>query len=399
MSEQLALLQLKKDEDRRLRAGHLWIYSNEVDTKKTPLSAFSAGQCVSVVSHQGKPLGSAYINPHSLICARIYSHRANQYFDQQLITHRLQQALQLRELLYKEPFYRLCYGESDFLPGIVIDRFGDYLVMQLNTVGAEAARSEIIAALQSVVQPRGILLRNDSGARELEGLESHIEVAAGDMPEAIEIVENNTHLMINPYTSQKTGWYYDHRDNRKRLQHYATGKRVLDVFSYVGAWGIEALQAGAAQVVCVDASQTALQQAQHNASLNAVQERLQIRAGDAFEALTQLRDAGERFDIVVVDPPAFVKRRKDLHAGLRAYAQINQLALQLLQHNGLLVSASCSYHVSADMLLAEIRNATKPLPYRLQIIEQGHQGPDHPVHPAMPETAYIKAFFCRVVSE
>lgn len=399
MTNQLALLQLKKDEDRRLRAGHLWIYSNEVDTHKTPLTALNPGQCVTVISQQGNPLGSAYVNPHSLISARVYSHRANQPFDQSLIEHRLQQALQLRDAIYPHPFYRLCYGESDFLPGVVIDRFADYLVVQLNTAGAESARADITAALQSLLQPRGILLRNDSGARELEGLNSNIEVAAGDIPEAIKVIENDTQFIINPYTSQKTGWYYDHRANRKRLQHYAKDKRVLDVFSYVGAWGIEALQAGAKQVTCVDASQSALQQAQQNAALNHVQDRLQIRAGDAFEVLKQLRDAGEKFDIVVVDPPAFVKRRKDLRAGLRAYAQINQLAMQLLQHNGLLISASCSYHVSAEMLLAEIRTAAKSLPYRLQVIEQGHQGPDHPLHPSMQETAYIKAFFCRIVSE
>jgi len=399
MSDRLALLQLKKDEDRRLRAGHLWIYSNEVDTGKTPLNRFTPGQSVSVISQQGKPLGCAYVNPNSLICARLYSHHAQQPFDQALILHRLQQALQLRDAIYAQPYYRLCYGESDFLPGVVIDRYGDYLVMQLNTAGADKARADIIAALQTLLQPRGILLRNDSGARELEGLRSEIEIAAGEVPEDILLVENDTHFSINPYTGQKTGWYFDHRENRRRLQQYAGGKRVLDVFSYVGAWGIEALQAGARQVICVDASQAALEIATRNATLNQLSDRLGTHAGDAFETLKQLRDDGERFDIVVVDPPAFVKRRKDLKAGLRAYMQINQLAIQLLNHNGLLISASCSYHVSSDDLLAEIRNAAKPLPCRLQIIEQGHQGPDHPRHPAMPETAYIKAFFCRVINE
>ena len=399
MPKSQSLLQLKKNEERRLRAGHLWIYSNEVDTNKTPLSGFSAGDCVTVISAQGKPLGSAYVNPHSLISARLYSHRAEQAFDQALIAHRLQQALQLREAVYPLPYYRLCYGESDFLPGIVIDRFDHYCVMQLNTAGAEAIRTAIVAALKNLLQPRGILLRNDSGARELEGLESVIEVIDGEVPEAITIYENDTQFLINPYSGQKTGWYYDHRENRKLVQHYARNKRLLDVFSYVGAWSIEALQAGAREVMCVDASQPALQQAQANAALNQVQDRLHIRTGDAFDVLQQLQRDGERFDIVVVDPPAFVKRRKDLQAGLRAYAQANRLAMQLLHNNGLLVSASCSYHVSADMLLAEIRNAAKHLPLRVQIIAQGHQAPDHPIHPAMPETAYIKAFFCRVVSE
>lgn len=397
MQDPLPRLRLKKAEDKRLRAGHLWIYSNEVDTRATPLKSFVAGQCVTLENMQGKPLASAYVNPNSLICARVYSRRPDQVLDQTLITQRLQQALTWRLRIYDKPFYRLCYGESDFLPGVVIDRFGDYCVVQLTTAGAEACKQQIVAAVQALVSAHGVVLRNDSAARELEGLSAYTEVAYGDVPEEVLIEENQTGFYVLPLSGQKTGWFYDHRSNRRLLQEYAKGKRVLDVFSYSGAWGMAALNAGAAQAVFVDASATALDYVRQHAQLNGFGDRASTHKGDAFEVLTQLQQAGERFDIVVVDPPAFVKRRKDLAAGLRAYYEINRLALALLVPDGLLVSASCSYHVSADDLLNAVRKAGLHSAWDLQVIAQGHQGPDHPVHPAMPETRYIKACFSRVL--
>lgn len=394
----LPRLRLKKGEDKRLRAGHLWIYSNEIDTRITPLKSFAPGQCVTLENPQGKPLASAYVNPNSLICARVYSRQPDQALDQMLITQRLQQALAWRMRSYAKPFYRLCYGESDFLPGVVVDRFGDYCVVQLTTAGAEACKQQIVAAVQALVSARGVVLRNDSAARELEGLPVYTEVAYGDVPEEILIEENQTGFYALPLGGQKTGWFYDHRNNRRLLQEYAKGKRVLDVFSYSGAWGITALNAGAAQAAFVDASAKALDYVTQHAQLNGFSDRTTTHKGDAFAVLTQLQQVGERFDIVVVDPPAFVKRRKDLAAGLRAYYEINRLALALLVPDGLLVSASCSYHVTAEDLLNAVRKAGLHSPWDLQLIAQGHQGPDHPVHPAMPETRYIKACFCRVLT-
>ncbi len=395
---QLPRLRLKKGEDKRLHAGHLWIYSNEVETKVTSLKQFAPGECVNLENSQGKSLASAYVNPNSLICARVYSRHPDQQLDQNLIMQRLQQALAWRTRCYDKPFYRLCYGESDFLPGVVIDRYGDYCVVQLTTAGAERCKPIINEVLMELLSPTGILLRNDSGARELEGLPAYSEVLYGSVPDEILIEENNTGFYALPHTGQKTGWFYDHRSNRKLLQEFAKGKQVLDVFSYSGAWGIAALNAGAEQATFVDASATALDYVTQHARLNGYSERIATHKGDAFDVLANLQNADSYYDIVVVDPPAFVKRRKDLAAGLRAYYEINRLALSLLKPDGILISASCSYHVSADDLLNAVRKAAIHSPYDLQVIAQGHQAPDHPVHPAMPETRYIKAFFCRVLA-
>lgn len=343
-------------------------------------------------------MASAYVNPQSLICARIYSHTPDCSLGLSLIAQRLQQALAWRDRVYDKPFYRLCYGESDFLPGIVIDRYGSVCVVQLTTAGAEAVKPAIIDALRSLIGDVSIVLRNDNSAREPEGLADYTEVVTGNVPPEVLIEENHTGFYALPLSGQKTGWFYDHRVNRELLQGYTTDQRVLDVFSYTGAWGIAALQAGARQAEFVDASSTALDYVRQHAHLNGFTDRIATHKGDAFAVLEGLREAQTVFDIVVVDPPAFVKRRKDKVAGLRAYYEINRLALGLIAPGGLLVSASCSFHVSAEELLNEVRKAAIKSSWDLQVIAQGSQAPDHPVHPAMPETRYLKAFFSRVLA-
>jgi 23S rRNA (cytosine1962-C5)-methyltransferase len=389
-------LRLKKGEDRRLRAGHRWIYSNEVDVKATPLTAFQAGDVVRIEDARGKPLGMATVNPATLICARLYSRRAGEALDQAFLTRRLKQALALRELAFDTPFYRLVYGESDALPGLVVDRFEHVLVVQITTAGMERVREPLLDALDSLLSPAVIHLRNDSPAREQEGLARYVETVVGHLPERVQVVENGTRFEAPLLGGQKTGWYYDHRLNRLRLQNYAAGKRVLDVFSYIGAWGVEALTAGAREVVCVDSSAIFLEFAVENARLNGHPDQLAIRHGDGFEVLKALHRQGEKFDVVVLDPPAFIKRRKDLKEGSIAYQRINRLALDVLHPGGLLVSASCSWHLRREQLLDTLRKVGGMSGRPLQILEQGHQGPDHPVHPAMPETDYLKAFFARV---
>ncbi|MDX1823995.1 MAG: class I SAM-dependent rRNA methyltransferase [Thiohalomonadales bacterium] len=389
-------LRLKKHEDRRLRTGHAWVYSNEVDVKQTPLADFEPGDVVQIQDARGKTLGMAYVNPATLICARLYSRRLNQPLDQAFFIKRLRQALALRELVFSRPFYRLVYGESDGLPGLVVDRFDSVLVVQITTAGMEQIRDSIVDALETVLQPAVILLRNDSPARELEGLASYTETVLGHLPERVDLEENGTRFQAPLAGGQKTGWYYDHRLNRQRLQAYVKNRQVLDVFSYIGAWGVQALQAGANRVTCVDGSETFLRIAQDNAALNGHADALTTLTGDAFEILKELREQGEHYDVVVLDPPAFIKRRKDIKKGSVAYQRINQLAMQLLHPGGLLVSASCSWHFRRSELLESMRKAAAISGQSLQIMEQGHQGPDHPVHPAMRETDYLKAYFARV---
>jgi 23S rRNA (cytosine1962-C5)-methyltransferase len=389
-------LYLKKNEERRLRAGHLWVFSNEVDVNRSPLTAFEPGATVEIRDSAGGVVGTGYVNPRSLICARLVSRDPAQVLGRDLLVRRIRRALTLRGTLFQAPFYRLVYGESDGLPGLVVDRFGGVLVVQLTTAGMEAVRDDVVGALQEVLSPDGILLRNDTSGRALEGLESYVETAAGSVPEEVEITENATRFLVPLLAGQKTGWFYDHRLNRERLQRYVPGRRVLDVFSYIGGWGVQAAVAGAAHVLCVDASAAALDGVRRNAELNGVGERVETLAADAFDALRRLREARERYDVVVLDPPAFIKRKKDAKAGEQAYRRINQLAMQLLAPDGLLVSASCSYHLPREALRDAMLRASRAEGRDLQILEQGHQAPDHPVHPAIPETEYLKAFFGRV---
>ena len=394
---EFAPLRLRKDEDRRLRAGHLWVYSNEVDIAATPLREFQPGQPVAIQASNGKFLGTGYINPNVLLCARLVSRDPDHPLSPSLLVHRLNVALSLRERLYAKPFYRLVYGEGDGLPGLIVDRYGDLCVAQITTAGMERLKDDILAALQKVVKPAAVLWRNDSPVRELEGLERAVADAAGVVPDAVEIEEDGLRFRVAPRTGQKTGWFYDQRDNRARLDRYVQGRRVLDVFSYTGAWGIRAAARGARDVLCVDSSAAALDQVAVNAALNGVGDRVQTRQGDAFVVLKALREARERFDVVIVDPPAFIKRRKDFKEGALAYRRLNEMAMQVLDRDGILVSCSCSQLLARETLAQTLLQGARHLDRNLVILEQGRQGPDHPVHPAIPETDYLKVILARVL--
>ncbi len=393
----LAPLKLKRGEERRLRAGHLWIYSNEIDVAATPLSTFEAGEQVEVQSASGKVIGNGYVNPNTLIAARLVSRDGRYRLDQSLITHRLKVALSIRERLFTKPYYRLVHGESDGLPGLVVDRFGDVLSVQITTAGMEQVRVAVIAALEKVVKPSAILFKNDTPARKVERLEQQVESVLGEVPEMVVLEENGVRFEAPLLKGQKTGWYYDHRISRERLQHYVAGLRVLDLFSYIGGWGVQAATAGANEVICVDASETFLEQVHQNAALNGVTDRVATLQGDAFDALKELRSAREQFDLIIVDPPAFIKRKKDQKSGLQGYRRINELAMRLLSRDGILVSASCSHHLQRDQLKSLLLASSRHIDRNLALLEEGHQGPDHPVHPAIPETEYIKTFFGRVL--
>ena len=392
----LAALRLKKNEERRIRAGHLWVYSNEVDTAATPLKSFEPGQQVQLLAHNGKSLGNAYINPNSLICARLVSRDPQYVLDRSLLVHRLKVALSLRERLFDKPYYRLVYSETDQLPGLVIDRYNDICVVQITTAGMEAVKEQVLEAVHKVLRPAGIVLRADSAVRKLEGLESYRE-DIGSVPEQVTVEEHGLSFSVSLQQGQKTGWFYDQRMNRARLGNYVSGKRVLDVFSYVGAWGLQAAAAGASEVFCVDASAAAIDRIQANAAINGLADTVATLQGDAFEALSQLRANQEKFDVVVLDPPAFIKRRKDTKAGEQAYHRLNQLGMQVLSKDGILVTSSCSQHLSEMQFRKILLQSSRHLDRSLQILERGHQAPDHPVHPAIPETDYLKALFCRVL--
>ena len=391
------VLRLAKNQDRRLRAGHVWVYSNEVDNEATPLKGFEAGETVNIENAQGNWLGLGYVNPNSLICARLVTRSRDFHLDGSLLVHRIKVALALRERLYMQPYYRLLFGEADGVPGVVVDRYGDHLAVQITTAGMEAQREALVAALVKVLKPTGIILRNDTSVRELEGLTRYIELAHGSVPETVAIEEEGCRFDVSPGQGQKTGWFYDQAANRGQLVRYVGGRRVLDVCSYIGAWAVRAAKAGASAVTAVDVSAQALEQVVHNASLNGVGERIQTVRGDAFQVLRELRAQRERFDVVVLDPPAFIKRRKDLKEGTLAYRRLNEAALGLLERDGVLVTASCSFHMQRDEFLRTVQQAARHGDRSLQLLQQGQQSPDHPIHPAIPETAYLKAFYLRVL--
>lgn len=389
---------LKKNEDKRLRQGHAWVFSNEVDAVRSGLEQFQPGDLVVVNDSAGKPLGVAYVNPHALICARLLSRKPNTKIGEKFFKERLGQALQWRERLFDKPYYRLVFAESDGLPGLVIDRFGSVLSVQITTAGMEKHKALLVNVLTDLLAPSAILLKNDNSQRQIENLPLEPELVYGELPERMIIEENDARFMINIAEGQKTGWFYDHRNNRAQFARWSHGLKVLDLFSYAGAWGIPSALAGAEFVTCVDSSDAALSLAAESAALNGVQHKMQFVRSDVFEFLKQAREQNQHFDAVVLDPPALIKRKKDFKAGYEAYRRLNHLALQVLSNNGLLVSASCSHHLSRDNLHEILRSSARHIDRHLVILASGGQGPDHPVHPALPESEYLKSFVCSVSS-
>ena len=397
MPEPTPILRLRKNEDRRLKAGHDWIYANEVDTGETPVKDLPAGAAALVQDARGKSLGRALLSPHSLIVGRLYSRDPEQEPSRSFFKKRIEQALALRETLFSEPGYRLIHGEADGLPGLVVDRYRDTLVMQAGTAGMEARLDTVASALDAVINPANIVVRNEAGVRELEALPLYTKTLKGEVPEEVHLHENGGHFVAPLREGQKTGWFFDHRAARARMAPLAKGARVLDVFAYCGGWGVQAALAGAREVTGVDSSGLALDFMHRNAELNGVGDRLRTLEGDAVAAMKELIADGEKFDLVILDPPAFIKRRKDFKNGLAGYHAINELAVRLVKPGGYLVSASCSMHLPADKLLDVVRASARHIDRALQVIGQEGQGPDHPIQPAMPETAYLKSWFTRLL--
>lgn len=389
-------LQLKRGEERRIRAGHLWVFSNEVDVAQTPLTAFSPGDPCRIVDYTGKLLGSGYVNPGTLIAARLLD-RDGHALDRSLFVHRLNVALSLRQRRYPEPYYRLLFGESDGVPGLTVERFGDVVVAQSTTAGMERLREEVQHAIDKVLAPRATVWKNDSSARTLEGLTDCVDTVGELGADPLLVREGGLDFAIDVATGQKTGWFFDQQANRDRLAPYVHGRSVLDMFSYVGAWGLRAAAFGASEVTCVDASASAVQQITANAARNGLDGKVTAQRADAFDFLKAARAERRHFDVVILDPPAFVKRKKDFKEGALAYRRLTEAAMQVLARDGVLVLCSCSHHMPRAALVEAIQGAARHIDRFVQILEPLAQGPDHPVHPAIPETEYLKGFLCRVV--
>jgi len=344
----------------------------------------------------GAVLGSAYMEPQSLICARLFAPGEQRPLDERLFRERLDAALAGREAAFDRPFYRLVYGDSDTLPGVVIDRFGDYLVVQFNNEGIERHRAGLLAALVAQLQPRGILLRGDSRSRREQGLPGGAEVVHGEVPQQVALEENGVHFLAPVHAGQKTGWFYDHRMSRARLAAWVAGKSVLDVYSYIGGWGIQAAAFGAAQVCCLDSSAAALEGVLANAPLNGLQDRVTTLRGSAPETMADLHARGSRFDVVILDPPKFAHSQQQVDRAARAYKDINLLGMHLLRPGGVLAAFSCSGLVSADLFQKILFGASVDAGRTVQVIERLSQGPDHPLLLSFPEGDYLKGLVCRV---
>ena len=360
------------------------------------VKALPAGTVVRVLADDGRALGTALFNPHSLISARLVDREPEAVIDRAFLAARLARALALRERLIDVPHYRLVHAEADGLPGTVVDRFGDVAVVQINTAGMERLTDEFLAALDEVLEPRAVLLKNDGPSRQLEGLDSYVRPAKGSLDGPIEVLENGVRFLADPREGQKTGWFYDQRDNRAAVARLADGARVLDLYSYAGGFAVQAAMAGAAEVVAIDRSQPALDLATRAAELNGVSRRCRFRRGEAFDELQRLGDAGERFEIVIADPPAFIKSKKDLHQGARAYRKLARLAAALVAPGGFLFLASCSHHIDAAAFADEVRHGLAAANRSGRVLLSSGAAPDHPVHPFLPETAYLKGMLLQL---
>jgi 23S rRNA (cytosine1962-C5)-methyltransferase len=383
------LLRLNPGGGKRLRAGAPWVFSNEI-AMKPEYRLLPLGGLVRLEGDDGARLGTFMFNPHSLIAARLLDRDSEAAIDGAWVEARLAAACALRAKLCDTPYHRLVHAEADFLPGLILDRYDDVVVLQANSAGMDRLTEQIVAGLAALLKPRAIIARNDAAARRQEGLAEKIALLHGTDPSTV-VVEGGVRFPIDPLSGQKTGWFFDQRGNRDRVAALAAGARVLDVFCHVGAFGLRCAAAGAAHVTLVDSSAPALEHAEAAASHNGLSERIATTRGDAFETMEALAKAGEQFEIVVCDPPAFARSRKDAEAGLRAYGRMARLAAALVAPGGFLFVASCSHHAPLEAWAAQIAWGLHRARRAARILATTGAGPDHPVHPQLPESAYLKA--------
>lgn len=386
---------LQAGRDRRIEDGHPWAYSNEIRVDEKT-NAIPPGTLATLHRVDGKALGVGSYNPHTLIAFRLFSRDARALIDEEFLASRIRRALALRERLYHEPFYRLLHAEADDFPGLVCDRFNDVLVLQMNTAGMEALTPALLAVLERLFSPRAIVLRNDSAARSLEGLQLEVKVARGAISEPVEVRESGLTFPADVIAGQKTGWFYDQRDSRAFVAPLAAGGSLLDVYCHTGAFSVAAAAAGARAVLGVDSSAAALDLARRAAATNGVTSVCTFRQAEVFGELERLGQASKRYRAVVADPPAFVKSRRDLGSGLRGYRKLARLAAPLVESGGLLFIASCSHHVDSGALLGEVVRGVTAAGRTGRVLREAKAAADHPVHTHLPETAYLKSLLLQL---
>jgi len=380
-------IKLHPGRERRILRGHRWIFSNEI---AGPVSDLEPGSWVEAVSAKGVSLGVGYINPSSLIAVRLVCPPGKKP-DEKFFRQALLDAASFRKLLYPgEESFRLVFGESDGLPGLVVDRYGDVLVYQAATVGVAGMEELVRELLVDLFKPAGLVFRNDSASRAFEGLAFEKGVAWGSVAGNISVRIDGIKYLVDVLGGQKTGMYLDQRDNRKAAKHWVKGKRVLDLFCYNGAWCLSAILGGAAEAIGVDQSADAVEQARRNAEINGFGDRASFVAADVFDYLK--RTPRSSFDVVVLDPPAFAKTRSAVTEARKGYTDLNRRALLALKPGGILITCSCSYHMSEELFRDALISAAQASGKKLRLLQSLGQSLDHPVLLAMPETRYLKCF-------
>lgn len=384
---------LRKNQERRIKAGHPWVFSNEI-WKKPP--DILPGEVVEVLDGRGHYLGTGFYNGHSLISVRLFS-RQKRDLDAAFVSEAVARADAMRQAVYPgSRHYRMIYGESDGLPGLVVDRYGEQLVMEIQSLGLDLRKDLMVAALKDRFQPSCIYERSDSYSRRLEGLEAAVGVINGQFVPEVEIEENGLRFRANLEHGQKTGWFFDQRENRLAVRQFATGARVLDCFCHTGGFALNAALGGAASVLGLDISEKAIEQCRANAVLNGLEGKCSFEKADVMQVLKQKAEAGERYDLVVLDPPAFAKNKKSIEPALKGYKEINLRAMQVLEPGGVLVSCSCSHHIEDEPFRVMLVDAARDARRTLVLYEFRHQAKDHPVLLAMKETQYLKCAIIRV---
>lgn len=388
-------IRLKKNEERRIRGGHPWVFSNEIERID---GVRDAGVAAELFDVGGGFLGCGYYTPHSLIAFRLLSRQQEDLDSAQFYEQRIAVALAHRQAIYPAlKTFRAVYGESDFLPGLVVDKYGDYLSIQMLSAGMDLRRDLILEALQRVFAPKGIIARNDVSVRSLEKLEEKVEVLAGEIPEQVEIEENGLRFLINLREGQKTGGFLDQKQNHLLLRDICRDRAMLDCFCYAGSWAVHAGHFGAASALGLDISARAVEQASRNAALNGVADRVRFEECDVFERLRSLKHEGKAYDVIVMDPPAFVKSRKNIAEATKGYLTINRRALELLQPGGYLITCSCSFHMGREPFREMLVNAARLARREVRLVATCSQAPDHPVLLSFPESEYLKCFVLQVV--
>ena len=384
---------LRKTRESRVRSGHPWVFASDIERVE---GNFEPGDVVDVVSSHSTYLGRAFYNPKSQISLRMLTTH-DEPVDEAFFRRRVQEAWDYRNQFCDPASCRLIFSESDFLPGLIVDKFGEYLVVQSLCLGIEKWKQSIVRDLAEIVHPKGIWERSDVPVRRLEGLEQTTGLLYGEVPDSIDMVENGLRFVVDVKNGQKTGFFLDQKENRAAIAPLCKGARVLDCFCHNGSFSLHAAKYGAKSVLGVDISEEALEVARLNAENNGLSNVVTFEAHNCFDHLRELTDAHEQFDVVILDPPAFTKTRAAVESALRGYKEINLRGMKLVRKGGFLVTCSCSQHVSPEQFRDMINQAARDSKTKLRLVENRTQGHDHPILPASPETQYLKCMILQVL--